>query len=143
MDNHLRVMYNETAAKLKDVIGDLESCAITHDAWTLIATDSYGTITLHFINSDWNLRNVVLQTRKVVGQHTADAIRDQLANAKLEWGFPRPIGVTDNASNKLKAFKLLEWLQISCMGHNINLAVKSALSVPEVSKLVGKGRTVV
>ena len=83
MDNHLRVMYNETAAKLKDLIGDLESSAITHDGWTSIAADSYGTITPHFINSDWTLCN-------------ADAIRDQLANAKLEWGFPKLIGMTDN-----------------------------------------------
>ena len=63
--------------------------------------------------------------------------------AQVEWGFPTPIATTDNAANELKAFQLLDWVQISCMGHNINLAVKSALAVAEVHKLVVRGRKVV
>ena len=141
MNNHLRSMYNTATAKLKDIISDIDACAITHDGWTSISTESYGTITLHFIDEDWKLFNVVLQTRKIIGQHTAEAIKNNLMEAQVEWGFPTPIATTDNAANELKAFQLLDWVQISCMGHNINLAVKSA--VAEVHKLVVRGRKVV
>ena len=143
MTKHLRQLYNETATKLKGIINDVDSCAITHDGWTSIATESFGTVTLHYIDSNWDLFNVVLQTRKVVGRHTADAIQSQLSTAQVEWGFPEPIATCDNAANEVKAFRQLGWTQLSCMGHNINLAVKAALSVPEVSKLVARGRKVV
>ena len=95
------------------------------------------------MHEDWKLFNVVLQTRKIIGQHTAVAIKSNLMEAQVEWGFPTPIATTDNAANELKAFQLLDWVQISCMGHNINLAVKSALAVAEVHKLVVRGRKVV
>ena len=47
-----------------------------------------------------------------------------------------PTAPCDNAANEVKAFRQLDWSQLSCMGHNINLAVKAALSVPEVNKLI-------
>ena len=106
MNNHLRSMYNTATAKLKDIISDIDACAITHDGWTSISTESYGTITLHFIDEDWKLFNVVLQTRKIIGQHTAEAIKNNLMEAQVEWGFPTPIATTDNAANELKAFQL-------------------------------------
>ena len=143
MNRHLRQLYNEAAGKLKGIVNGLDSCAITHDGWTSIATESFGTVTLHYVDSNWQLVNVVLQTRKVVGRHTADAIQNQLSAAQVEWGFPDPIATCDNAANEVKAFRQLGWTQLSCMGHNINLAVKAALSVPEVNKLVVKGRKVV
>ena len=37
--------------------------AITCDAWTSIAMVSYVTVTMHFINDDWQLVSLVLQTR--------------------------------------------------------------------------------
>ena len=143
MNTHLRSMYNTCKTNLQDQIDKLESCAITHDSWTSIATENYGTITLHFIDDQWNLSNCVLQTRKFHGQHTSEAIKDSLLEAKIEWGFPDPIATTDNAANELKALRMLQWVQISCMGHNINLAVKSALNVNEAHKLVVRGRKVV
>jgi hypothetical protein len=58
--------------------------AITHDGWTSCATQSYDTITVHFINANWELRSAVLQTRKVEGSHTAENIAAKL---KGGWSF--------------------------------------------------------
>lgn len=52
--------------------------AITHDGWTSCATESYDTITAHFINKDWELRSAVLQTSKVEGSHTSENIAKRL-----------------------------------------------------------------
>lgn len=52
--------------------------AITHDGWTSCATESYDTITAHFINQNWELRSAVLQTIKVEGSHTSENIAERL-----------------------------------------------------------------
>lgn len=56
--------------------------AITHDGWTSCATQSYDTITVHFINASWELRSAVLQTRKVEGSHTAENIAGKLEGGR-------------------------------------------------------------
>ncbi len=54
-----------------------------------------------------------------------------------------PIAVTDNAANERKAIDILQWLHFGCYGHRINLVVKNALALPEISCIIGKGRRVV
>lgn len=56
--------------------------AITHDGWTSCATESYDTITAHFINNDWELHSAVLQTCKVEGSHTAQNIAGRLQGTR-------------------------------------------------------------
>jgi hypothetical protein len=59
------------------------------------------------------------------------------------WNLPQPVAVSDNAANETKAFQILNWERVSCIGHNLNLAVRDALFIPEISKIVAKGRKVV
>ncbi len=49
------------------------SVAITHDGWTSIATESYNTVTAHYIDISWELISKVLNTRLVTG-HTGEEI---------------------------------------------------------------------
>ncbi|XP_069114751.1 E3 SUMO-protein ligase ZBED1-like [Argopecten irradians] len=62
---------------------------------------------------------------------------------KNKWNIPTPTATTDNAANEIKAFDILKWQRFGCYGHRINLAVKTALGIPEISKLLGKGRKLV
>ena len=143
MTKELNKMHQEMENRMKEKFSHLESCAITHDMWTSIATEAYSAITIHYIDHDWTLKSLVLQTSKVDGSHTADAIAQDLQKYQDKWGFRDPIATTDNAAVENKAFKILGWPQIPCIGHNLNLAVKAALDIPEVSKVVAKGRNVV
>ena len=69
----------QMTAKLKlDLPPVGESLAITHDGWTSCATESYDTVTAHYINKDWELRSAVLQTSKVEGCHTGEHIAERL-----------------------------------------------------------------
>lgn len=52
--------------------------ALTHDGWTSCATESYSTVTGHFITDDWELRSVVLQTSQIQGSHTSEKIAEGL-----------------------------------------------------------------
>ena len=54
-----------------------------------------------------------------------------------------PTAVTDNTSNEKKAFDILQWTHFGCFGHRLNLIVKKALAVNEVSTLVTKARKLV
>ena len=137
-------MYMELKEQVKLEIRDVDHIAITHDSWTSLNNESYDTITAHFINESWELKTRVLQTTKVDGSHTAENIKEVMVATKEAWGFSNdPTVTTDNAANEVKAFGILKWARISCMGHNINLAAKAGLSVPEISRLVAKGRIVV
>ena len=46
-------------------------------------------------------------------------------------------------ANERKAYDLLQWTKFGCYGHRINLMVKHALGIPELSKIVAKGRKLV
>ena len=70
-------------------------------------------------------------------------IAESLVACQREWGFPDPISVSDNAGAEIKAFKILKWPQVSCTGHNLNLAVSAALKANQASKIIAKGRKVV
>lgn len=128
---------------IKEEISELRDISITHDSWTSLNTESYSTVTGHYINKDWELKSVVLETKKMDGSHTAENIKSSLLETQARWGLPNPIGVTDNAANERKAFELLKWVRFGCYGHRLNLVVKSALSGPEVSKITAKGRKLV
>lgn len=109
-----------------------------------MSTESYQTTTAHFINKDWELKSVVLQTLKTEGTHTGEAIADHLEQMRKKWmPLVVPTAVTDNAANEKKAFDILKWHRFGCYGHRINLTVKKALQVNEVSRIVGKGRKLV
>lgn len=126
----------------KDIICKIRDCdvAITHDGWTSLNTECYETVTCSFI-IDWELKCYVLETVKVEGSHTSDNIAGALTKTKKKWQFGNVCAVTDNASNEVKAFSLLSWPRLPCMGHNINLVVNAGLK--EVSKLLAKGSSVV
>ena len=125
---------------------DLQHChdvAITHDGWTSCNTESYSTVTGHYIDQDWNLKSVSLCTEKVIGSHTSENIASHLQKVKDEWNLPSCVAVTDNAANEKKAFEILNWTRFGCYGHRVNLAVRNSLSETNVSRLVGKGRKLV
>ena len=134
---------NHIEAQMKADLKNVDNMAITHDGWTSINTESYSTVTGHYINDNWELKSVVLETKKVDGSHTAENIKKSLLTTQQRWGLPTPVGVTDNAANERKAFDLLNWTRFGCYGHMLNLVVKNALAIPEMSKMVAKGRKLV
>ena len=92
------------------------------------------------LHGNWNAK---CAKPLVNGNHMAEIITDTLRSFQECWNVGEPVAVTDNASNEVKAFKLLNWRWISCMGQNINLVVRKGLGVNEINRLVVKGRSIV
>ena len=104
--------------ELKTDISRTSSVAITHDSWTSIATDSFETVTVHYIveeaiTGNWQLKAKVLETKKIPGMHTADAIGKYMEEMKERWALPKIVAVSDNATvEKRKTFSttcILQW----------------------------------
>ncbi|KAK7915974.1 hypothetical protein WMY93_011735, partial [Mugilogobius chulae] len=143
-------LYDKARQNIVDDLAKSNNLALTTDSWTSRATESYLTITVHYIvDSDWQIKSAVLQTRPLYESHTSAHLSEELKQAAREWKLERPnvtIPVTtDNAANIVNAVRDTDGLgpQIGCFAHVINLAAKRAVSINAVSRLLGKIRKVV
>ncbi|CAM4502813.1 unnamed protein product [Leuciscus chuanchicus] len=141
-------LYDKTRKAIESDLAKTESLALTTDSWTSRATQSYMTVTVHYM-LDWQMKSAVLQTRPLYESHTSAHLAEELKNAVTEWKLERPnttIPVaTDNAANIVNAVNETVELgpQIGCFAHTVNLAAKRAVSINGVSRLLGKVKKVV
>ncbi len=138
-------MYRETKTKVKELLKSTDSVALTTDGWTSNATQSYMTFTAHFIDQQWALQSVGLQTRHTPEQHTSENLRDILLETLEEWNLTEKLitGVLDNARNMTKAWELLQRPFVNCFAHTMNLAVKKGLAVPSLHDTLKRARRLV
>ncbi|XP_070835535.1 zinc finger BED domain-containing protein 4-like [Chaetodon trifascialis] len=131
---------DKVAAELKTV----EFFATTTDLWSSRTAEPYQSLTVHFIDEDFNLKARCLQANYFPDDHTGDNIaaglREGLASRDLHEEKHVCI-TTDNASNMVLAAQLNEWMRLQCFGHRLHLAVENALRVSRATamcrKLVG------
>ena len=74
---HLEARYKNKKAELKTQLA-AANVALTTDCWTALTTESYITITCHYIGNDWQVKSEVLLTLE---RHTADNLADKLNQA--------------------------------------------------------------
>uniref|UniRef100_H3B6R6 HAT C-terminal dimerisation domain-containing protein n=1 Tax=Latimeria chalumnae TaxID=7897 RepID=H3B6R6_LATCH len=109
------------------------------DSWTALNTESYVTITCHFIRQ-WKMESIVLQTRAMPERHTAENLADMLNTAAETWNLKGKITacVHDNASNIVLAnTALLEWESNPCFAHTLQLAINDGFKVSSINCVVG------
>ena len=143
-DTAVPKLYREVKLEVEEALSPAERVALTCDAWTSRAVDSYVTITAHYLTEDWRLQSHVLQTRAVHESHTGANIADLLQKAAQEWGIADKnlVVVTDNASNMTVAIQLAGYLHVKCFAHTLNLASQRALNLPAVARLMGRVRRI-
>ncbi|KAM3871381.1 E3 SUMO-protein ligase ZBED1-like [Diretmus argenteus] len=143
-DNAVPKLYRATKLQVEESLSTADRVALTCDAWTSRAVDSYVTITAHYLTEDWRLLSHVLQTRAVHESHTGANIADLLQNAAQEWGIADKnlVVVTDNAANMCVAVQLAGYLHVKCFAHALNLASQRALHLPTVARLMGRVRRI-
>ncbi|KAF0022157.1 hypothetical protein F2P81_025589 [Scophthalmus maximus] len=94
-------LYEQEKKKVVDELSGASSVALTTDGWTSRGTESYVTITAHFITADWEMRSPVLQTRPLYESPTGTHLAQVLTQAVEEWKIKRPSTnipvTTDNA----------------------------------------------
>ncbi|XP_034023290.1 zinc finger BED domain-containing protein 1-like [Thalassophryne amazonica] len=141
-------MYEDAKEKVLRGLSTAELVAITTDGWTSRATESYITVTAHYVNNDWEIESPVLQTRPIYESHTSDNLAEVLKEAVLEWKLDKqnttiPV-TTDNAKNIVNASNAAGLSQhIGFFAHTENLASQKGLGVNQISRLLSKVRRVV
>jgi hypothetical protein len=56
-------------------------CGITTDMWTSAAKKGYMVVTVHYINSDWDMKHVILAFIRVLYPHTGERLAEHLLTA--------------------------------------------------------------
>jgi hypothetical protein len=96
-----------------------EHASLTTDIWTSEAGDSFLSLTLHYLNSDFKPKMVVLDCIPFNSEHTAENILC-LIDEKLD---PYQLSdkihlfVRDNATNMVGAFEISPWTHVGCFLH--------------------------
>lgn len=131
------------------------SFALTTDIWTTDTNDkSFMSVTVHFLNTSWKIKHVLLDFISMDESHTGIAIANAMENWLRSMNIvSKLIAITcDNASANNKF--LLDFSNsisqagfvfdntqqsIRCFGHVLNLAVQSMLKIveKELEKLRG------
>uniref|UniRef100_A0A8C5NDS7 HAT C-terminal dimerisation domain-containing protein n=1 Tax=Gouania willdenowi TaxID=441366 RepID=A0A8C5NDS7_GOUWI len=126
-EKKIPALYEETKAGVMNALESAERVGLTCDSWTSRATQSYITITAHFIKP-----------------HTGVHIAEVLQKAVDEWKIDtkQPVVITDNASNMTVAMELTSYQHVRCFAHVLKLASQHALKVNTVARLLDKIRRI-
>ena len=115
--------------EIKQELASIPHVALTSDIWTSRSTQSYITLTCHFLTSSWELKSLVLETFDFGSDHTAENIAESFQRVAESWGISGKVAamVTDNASNIVAAVRITGWQHVACFAHTLNLVVSAAI----------------
>ena len=133
--------YEVVKEEMRGILQDCaDSVAITADIWTSIATDSYLTVTIHYLNEEREIKRIVSGTLPLLESHTADNLVTWIKEmvgvcAKKVVPF-----IHDNCKNIENAGKALEsehgWVSHGCAGHTLQLCVNAGLQITAIKMLL-------
>ncbi|XP_038590224.1 E3 SUMO-protein ligase ZBED1-like [Micropterus salmoides] len=126
----IRELYDKCKAQVETELSRVEYYAATTDLCSSRTTEPYISLTVHFINEDFQLKSRCLQTAFFPEDHTSENIATGMREAVAAWGLDERRQVcitTDNAANMVKAAALNKWTRLQCFGHRLHLAVVNAV----------------
>ncbi|CAI5967422.1 unnamed protein product [Closterium sp. NIES-64] len=123
--------------------------SFTIDMWSAPNNRAWLVVTGHWIDENYQLRTMVFEFREIHGRHTGKQMARVVEETVVQWGLEtRCLGFTsDNASSNTAAFRWMSEegggqcffnsrMHFRCLAHVINLAVKAALAVTAIRKLL-------
>ena len=124
-------LYETTRERVSKEVLSAEYFSATTDMWSSVGMKPYLSFPVHFVDCDWKLHSRCLLTAFMPEDHTADNLSAALSDVLDAWQLSSAKQVaitTDNGSNIVLACSNLDWLRLSCFGHNLNLAVRKSVS---------------
>lgn len=116
------------------------SAAFTTDIWTSRANDSFLSLTLHYIDKEFDLCSWTLDCCAFEGSHTAMAIKQELDKKIEALDLPamcEVFAIHDNGANMVLAAEISEHIDVDvrCCCHTLQLAIKDAFKVSMTAKV--------
>lgn len=143
---YVPAFYCAIRQKIAALLANITSYACTADIWTSLAGAAYLTVTIHFINDDWELCSFVLATVFFPSPHNGSRLKELFEDILTDWKLSKEAlvcVVTDTASNNISFANLagIEWL--GCFAHRLHLSVVHALDSPGLKEVLGRARKMV
>lgn len=149
-----KIVSEKHVASLKSLskcLKPVPACSLTTDAWTSKATPGYNTVTVHFLNNDWELESAVIETSLFPRSHTGENIAEKICSAVERVGLePHQVQdvVHDEARNAELAGHILKerhgWASVTCSAHLIQTCIRHVLEDSKpVMKLMAAARKLV
>lgn len=104
-------IFSKVKSKVQNVLNEASHVAVTTDIWTSLNTDSFITLTAHLLDKNQEeLKTVVLCTKKLTGNHTANLLSEVITNELIEWNILSKVFgiVIDGGANGVKMVS--KWL---------------------------------
>ncbi|XP_073719120.1 E3 SUMO-protein ligase ZBED1-like [Misgurnus anguillicaudatus] len=139
-------LYGEVRKRVEGQLKSLSYFATNADLWSSRTSEPYMSLTVHFIDTDWKLVSLCLQTVYFPEDHTGEAIAAGLADALASWGLDEDRQVcitTDSGTNVIKAAELNKWTRLQCFGHRLNSAIEKVNKDRRVERAIGVCKKVV
>jgi len=126
---HIPAMYERCLGEMKELVSTIESACLTTDCWISRNNESFMTITIHFIDSEFILKSILLECRSFNFNHTGVNLSQAIKQVLISWNLNDKItfAVSDNASNIKNALNSLSFKNMGCFAHTLNLIIQSAL----------------
>ncbi|CAG8841748.1 5578_t:CDS:2, partial [Gigaspora margarita] len=140
MQRDIQLLFEQISSKI----------SITLDIWTSRANVPFICITAHWIDNNWNLKNILLDICMLPHPHTGEEINAKLCSVFAAFNITNKIlcATTDGGTNMVLAMRLLKDSLIlkncnfnfqprRCLAHILNLIVTTRLSPikPSIEKV--------
>ncbi|XP_073726190.1 zinc finger BED domain-containing protein 4-like [Misgurnus anguillicaudatus] len=140
-------VHTKVENKIKELV-TLENAgpylAFTTDCWSG-DTESLMSLTCHFIDSDWERKQIVLNVKAMHGSHTGEYISEVFLSLLRHWDIDTErvvLVLRDSGANMIKGIRLTEVPDLSCSAHTLQLVVNDAInSQRAVMDIVAKLRS--
>ncbi|XP_060769444.1 zinc finger BED domain-containing protein 4-like [Neoarius graeffei] len=143
-------LYHSIATRVHELLAKDSNAylSFTTDIWTSdVSPTSMLSLTAQWVDENFKLRQVVLQSQEFKGSHTAGAISDAFNRMFESWQIDRArvhAVVSDNARNMVKAMEDNGLKGIRCMAHTLQIAVnEGVLSQRSIVDIISTGRKIV
>lgn len=103
-------LYNETLAIVIADLAAASKVAFTLDGWTSKYQMSFLAVTAHWIDDDWEQRDITIGFERLKGAHTGEALLAVFVAVLEKFKLQRKVMsiTSDNGSNVLKLASLFE-----------------------------------
>ena len=106
--NRLNQLELEIDSKREAELCESKYVACTSDVWTDISTNSYASVTAHFVSKDWKLESLLLTCSKIPGSHTGRALAKFMIQVGKKYKILKKLTfiIADNASSAKSQVRL-------------------------------------
>lgn len=130
-DNIIPDIYNRICEKIKLNLKDCQYVSLTSDIWTCKNTNiSFISITGHWITSDWNKKNAILNCESFEGSHTGMSIAEKILKLLNTWHISKEnihLMIRDSGANMIRGCKDADISSASCFIHTLQLVILDSI----------------